>query len=122
MPLGGKPLAGSRRWRNIRDWLWFEAIIAPRFAKCWRVWQTGRKRITSAAGTRRPTSKSCMRVRLAGPRKPNPAGSYRDQIAFVADRPGMTALCYRMTRKLQRELGWKRRKRFGEPHRKTGQW
>ncbi len=54
--------------------------------------------------------------------KPKAAGSYRDQITFVKDRPGHDRRYAIDARKLERELGWKPAETFETGLRKTVQW
>jgi dTDP-glucose 4,6-dehydratase len=53
---------------------------------------------------------------------PKQAGSYRDQITFVADRPGHDRRYAIDARKIERELGWKPMETFESGIRKTVQW
>jgi glucose-1-phosphate thymidylyltransferase len=52
----------------------------------------------------------------------SPAGSYRDQITFVKDRPGHDRRYAIDARKLERELGWKPAETFQTGIAKTVQW
>jgi hypothetical protein len=54
--------------------------------------------------------------------KPKAAGSYRDQITFVKDRPGHDRRYAIDARKLERELGWKPAETFQTGIAKTVQW
>ncbi|MNL18037.1 dTDP-glucose 4,6-dehydratase [compost metagenome] len=54
--------------------------------------------------------------------KPRASGSYRDQIAFVKDRPGHDRRYAIDARKLERELGWKPAETFESGLRKTVRW
>ncbi|WP_438394169.1 dTDP-glucose 4,6-dehydratase [Caballeronia sp. DA-9] len=54
--------------------------------------------------------------------KPKAAGSYRDQIAFVNDRPGHDRRYAVDARKLERELGWKPAETFETGIEKTVRW
>jgi dTDP-glucose 4,6-dehydratase len=53
---------------------------------------------------------------------PKEQGSYRDQIAYVQDRPGHDRRYAIDARKLERELGWKPAETFESGIRKTVQW
>ncbi|WP_426110168.1 dTDP-glucose 4,6-dehydratase [Massilia sp. PWRC2] len=53
---------------------------------------------------------------------PKAAGSYRDQITYVTDRPGHDRRYAIDARKLERELGWKPAETFESGIRKTVQW
>jgi dTDP-glucose 4,6-dehydratase len=54
--------------------------------------------------------------------KPRTAGSYRDLITFVADRPGHDMRYAIDASKLETELGWKAEENFDTGIRKTVQW
>ncbi|WP_016835283.1 dTDP-glucose 4,6-dehydratase [Herbaspirillum lusitanum] len=54
--------------------------------------------------------------------KPKAAGSYRDQITFVQDRPGHDRRYAIDARKLERELGWKPAETFETGIAKTVRW
>jgi dTDP-glucose 4,6-dehydratase len=54
--------------------------------------------------------------------KPKSNGSYRDQIAYVTDRPGHDRRYAIDARKLERELGWKPAETFETGLEKTVQW
>lgn len=53
---------------------------------------------------------------------PKPAGSYREQITHVTDRPGHDRRYAIDARKIERELGWKPSETFETGIRKTVQW
>ena len=53
---------------------------------------------------------------------PKGNGSYRNQIAFVKDRPGHDRRYAIDARKLERELGWKPAETFDSGLRKTVRW
>ena len=54
--------------------------------------------------------------------EPKNSGSYRDQITFVADRPGHDRRYAIDARKIERELGWKSQETFESGIRKTVAW
>jgi len=54
--------------------------------------------------------------------RPKSAGSYRDQITFVQDRPGHDRRYAIDARKLERELGWKPAETFESGIAKTVRW
>ncbi len=54
--------------------------------------------------------------------RPKASGSYRDQIAYVADRPGHDRRYAIDARKLERELGWKPAETFESGMAKTIDW
>ena len=53
---------------------------------------------------------------------PRTSGSYREQITYVADRPGHDRRYAIDARKIERELGWKPVETFDSGMRKTVQW
>ena len=53
---------------------------------------------------------------------PKAAGSYRDQITYVQDRPGHDRRYAIDARKIERELGWKPAETFETGIRKTVHW
>jgi dTDP-glucose 4,6-dehydratase len=53
---------------------------------------------------------------------PKAAGSYRDQITYVTDRPGHDRRYAIDARKIERELGWKPVETFDTGIRKTVRW
>lgn len=54
--------------------------------------------------------------------RPKASGSYADQIAFVADRPGHDRRYALDSGKVERELGWKPRQNFDDGVRLTVDW
>ncbi len=79
--------------------------------------------ITSAAGTRWPTSTSCDTLcALLDELRSDAAGSYRRLITYVKDRPGHDRRYAIDARKIERELGWRPAETFQTGIRKTVQW
>jgi dTDP-glucose 4,6-dehydratase len=119
--LGGKPLPVYGDGGNIRDWLY----VADHCAAIREVLARGRLGETyNVGGWNEKTNLEVVHAvcGLLDRLKPKPAGSYRDQIAFVADRPGHDRRYAIDARKLQRELGWKPAETFESGIEKTVQW
>ncbi len=79
---------------------------------------------TSAAGTRRPTSRSCTRSARCSTRlRPKAvAAATVDQISYVKDRPGHDRRYAIDARKIERELGWRPAETFETGLEKTVRW
>ena len=54
--------------------------------------------------------------------RPKASGSYRDQIAYVTDRPGHDRRYAIDARKIERELGWRPAESFATGIAKTVRW
>lgn len=54
--------------------------------------------------------------------RPRPVGSYREQIVFVADRPGHDRRYAIDTRKIEEELGWRTTRTFAAGMAQTVRW
>jgi dTDP-glucose 4,6-dehydratase len=54
--------------------------------------------------------------------RPRAGGSYREQVAFIKDRPGHDRRYAIDARKMTQELGWKPAETFETGIRKTVQW
>ncbi len=96
---------------------------APPSVACWKPAASARS-TTSAAGTKWPTSTSCI---PSAPSSTNSARSadgqpYKEQITYVKDRPGHDRRYAIDATKLERELGWKPAETFETGIRKTVQW
>jgi dTDP-glucose 4,6-dehydratase len=106
--------------RNVRDWLYVEDHCS---AVC-RVLQDGRAGETyNIGGWNEMTNLDVVHTLcdILDELVPK-AGSYRNQIAFVADRPGHDRRYAINARKIERELGWKPAETFATGIRKTVQW
>ena len=118
----GQAAAGLRAGENIRDWLYVEdhaeALLHGGAARRGPV-----KPTMSAAAASGATSMWSMRSATFSMRfQPRAAGSYREQIAFVADRPGHDLRYAIDPAKIERELGWRPRESFETGLRKTVHW
>ena len=119
--LSGKPLPVYGDGQNVRDWLYVgdhcaairEALARGRLGETYNVGGWNEKTNLDVVYT------LCD---LLDELKPKAAGSYRDQITFVKDRPGHDRRYAIDARKLERELGWKPAETFETGLRKTVQW
>lgn len=119
--LDGTPLPVYGTGRNIRDWLHVEdhcrAITL--------VLEAGRVGQSYAIGGR--AERSNLDVvheicRILDELRPRASGSYAEQIAFVADRPGHDFRYAINCHKVETELGWKPRHDFASGLRETIIW
>jgi dTDP-glucose 4,6-dehydratase len=119
--LGGKPLPVYGDGQNIRDWL----FVADHCAAIREVLARGRPGETyNVGGWNEKTNLDVVQTvcSLLDQLKPRPTGSYRDQIAFVTDRPGHDRRYAINARKIERELGWKPAETFETGIDKTVRW
>ncbi len=119
--LDEKPLPVYGKGDNIRDWLYVEdhahALVT--------VVETGRLGETYNVGGRNERTNLEVVETICGildELKPRSAGSYKDLITFVADRPGHDKRYAIDATKLEAELGWKALENFDTGIRKTVQW
>ncbi|WP_136413129.1 dTDP-glucose 4,6-dehydratase [Herbaspirillum sp. ST 5-3] len=119
--LAGKALPIYGDGKNVRDWLY----VGDHCAAIRRVLQDGRPGETyNIGGWNEKTNLEvvhtlCDILDKLAPRK---AGSYRDQITFVTDRPGHDRRYAIDAGKIERELGWKPAETFETGIQKTVQW
>lgn len=104
--LAGKPLPIYGDGSNIRDWLFVEdhaeaLLVVVERAAVGRSYNIG--------GENERTNLELVRTLCAilDRKRPKPAGSYADQIAFVADRPGHDARYAIDPSRIRDELGWR---------------
>ncbi len=119
--LSGKPLPVYGDGQNVRDWLY----VGDHCAAIREVLARGRLGETyNVGGWNEKTNLEVVHTLcdLLDELKPKATGSYRDQIAFVKDRPGHDRRYAIDARKLERELGWKPAETFETGLRKTVQW
>jgi len=119
--LDEKPLPVYGKGDNIRDWLYVEdharALVT--------VVEKGRLGETYNVGGRNErTNLEVVETicTILDEIKPRSAGSYKDLITFVADRPGHDARYAIDATKLETELGWKAQENFDTGIRRTVQW
>jgi dTDP-glucose 4,6-dehydratase len=119
---GGKPLPIYGDGKQIRDWLY----VGDHCAAIRRVLEAGRLGETyNVGGWNEKTNLEvvttlCDILDELDPKSDNT--SYRDQISYVADRPGHDRRYAVDARKIERELGWKPAQTFDTGIRKTVNW
>jgi len=119
--LAGDPLPIYGDGLNVRDWLY----VGDHCAAVREVLARGRVGETyNVGGWNEMTNLDVVHTLcdLLDELRPKSAGSYRDQITFVADRPGHDRRYAIDARKLERELGWKPAETFESGLRKTVRW
>jgi len=119
--LGGKPLPIYGDGGNIRDWLY----VGDHCAAIRRVLDAGRVGETyNVGGNAEKTNLDVVHTLcdILDQERPKASGSYRDQIAFVKDRPGHDRRYAIDPRKLAGELGWQPAEDFPSGIRKTVRW
>lgn len=119
--LEGKPLPVYGNGSNVRDWLY----VTDHCAGIRTVLQHGRVGETYNIGGR--NEKTNLEVvqticDLLDEMSPKTHGSYRDQITFVADRPGHDLRYAIDATKMERELDWRPAETFESGLRKTVRW
>jgi dTDP-glucose 4,6-dehydratase len=123
----GKPLPVYGDGQQVRDWL----FVSDHCAAIRRVLESGRTgEVYNVGGWNEKANLDvvhtlCDILDELDPRPPEngtAARSYREQIAFVQDRPGHDRRYAIDARKIERELGWKPAETFESGIRKTVQW
>ncbi len=117
----GKSLPVYGDGKQVRDWLY----VGDHCAAIRRVLVAGRPGETyNIGGWNEKTNLEVVHVLcdMLDQLAPKQAGHYRDQITFVADRPGHDRRYAVDARKIERELGWKPQETFESGIRKTVQW
>ena len=119
--LAGKPLPIYGDGSNVRDWLYVgDHCMAIR-----RVLEEGRLGETyNVGGWNEMTNLDVVHTicDLLDRLSPRVAGSYREQITFVKDRPGHDRRYAIDAGKIERELGWKPAETFATGIEKTVRW
>ncbi|MEJ2767092.1 dTDP-glucose 4,6-dehydratase [Mycetohabitans sp. B46] len=119
--LAGKPLPIYGDGQNVRDWLY----VRDHCSAIRKVLFYGKPGQTyNVGGWNEKTNIEVVQsvCDLLDALKPKASGSYRDLIAFVADRPGHDRRYAIDARKIERELGWKPAETFESGLKKTVQW
>ena len=119
--LAGKALPVYGDGQNVRDWLYVgdhcaairEVLARGVAGETYNVGGWNEKKNLEVVHT------LCDLLDRA---RPKAAGSYRDQITYVKDRPGHDRRYAIDARKLERELGWKPAETFETGLAKTVQW
>ncbi len=118
--LAGKPLPVYGDGQQVRDWLY----VGDHCAALRRVLEAGRPGETyNIGGWNEKANLDVVHTLcdLLDELKPA-AHSYRQQITFVADRPGHDRRYAIDARKIERELGWRPAETFETGMRKTVRW
>ncbi|MBP0621431.1 dTDP-glucose 4,6-dehydratase [Cupriavidus consociatus] len=119
--LAGKGLPVYGDGQNVRDWLY----VGDHCSAIREVLARGRLGETyNVGGWNEKTNLEVVHTLcdLLDELKPKAAGSYRDQITFVKDRPGHDRRYAIDARKLERELDWVPAQTFESGLRKTVLW
>jgi len=119
--LAGKPLPIYGQGANIRDWLYVEdhaeaLLLVLDKGAVGRSYNIGGENERSNLDLVRTLCAILDRLR------PKAAGSYADQIAFVADRPGHDARYAIDPGRIRRELGWRPSVTVEEGLERTVRW
>lgn len=117
----GKPLPVYGDGKNVRDWLYVEdhcTAIATVLRK-----GTPGETYNIGGWNEKPNIEIVGTIcDLVDEMSPGPAGSRRELITFVKDRPGHDRRYAMDARKIERELGWKPKETFESGIRKTVRW
>ncbi|MCF2134726.1 MULTISPECIES: dTDP-glucose 4,6-dehydratase [Mycetohabitans] len=119
--LAGKPLPVYGDGQNVRDWLY----VGDHCAAICEVLARGKPGETYNVGgwnEKKNIEVVHTLCDLLDELNPKAAGSYRDQITFVTDRPGHDRRYAIDARKLERDLGWKPAETFESGLKKTVRW
>ena len=119
--LAGKPLPIYGDGQQIRDWLYVGdhfSALATNIARG----KPGEPYSVGGNSERANLDVVGTICELLDRHRPRNAGSYRDQIAFVADRPGHDRRYAIDASKLERELGWKPEQNFSSGIEATVLW
>jgi dTDP-glucose 4,6-dehydratase len=119
--LAGKPLPIYGDGQQIRDWLY----VGDHCSALATIIKRGKPGETYAVGGN--SERANLDVvgticELLDRHRPRNSGSYRDQVAFVADRPGHDRRYAIDASKLERELGWKPEQNFSSGIEATVRW
>ena len=107
--------------QQIRDWLY----VGDHCTAIRRVLEAGRVgEVYNVGGWNEKTNLEVVHTLcdILDKLDPKAAGSYRDQITYVQDRPGHDRRYAIDARKIERELGWKPAETFESGIAKTVQW
>ncbi len=118
--LAGKPLPVYGDGQQVRDWLY----VGDHCSALRRVLDAGRVGETyNIGGWNEKANLDVVHTLCALLDELVPkAGSYKEQIAFVTDRPGHDRRYAIDARKIERELGWRPAETFETGLKKTVQW
>lgn len=119
--LAGKPIPVYGDGRQVRDWLY----VSDHCAAIRTVLADGLPGETyNVGGWNERTNLEVVHTLcdILDRLRPRTAGSYREQIAFVTDRPGHDRRYAIDARKIERELGWKPAETFDSGILRTVRW
>lgn len=117
----GKPLPIYGDGMQVRDWLY----VGDHCSAIRRVLEAGRLgEVYNVGGWNEMANLEVVHTLcdILDTLDPKAAGSYREQITYVQDRPGHDRRYAIDARKIERELGWKPAETFQTGIRKTVQW
>jgi dTDP-glucose 4,6-dehydratase len=120
--LDGKPLPVYGNGQQVRDWLYVEdhARALLKVVTEGRVGETYNIGGHNEQKNLHVVESICALLDELAPRQQG--GAYREQITFVADRPGHDQRYAIDAGKIERELGWKPEETFASGLRKTVRW
>ncbi len=119
--LAGKPLPIYGDGKQVRDWLY----VGDHCAAIGAILERGKAGETYAVGGNSERTNLDVVGTICGlldRHRPKNAGSYADQIAFVADRPGHDRRYAIDASKIERELGWSPAEQFDTGIERTVLW
>ncbi|MGD8203026.1 dTDP-glucose 4,6-dehydratase [Pantoea sp. FN0305] len=119
--LEGKPLPVYGKGDQIRDWLYVEDHARALYTVVTRG-EVGETYNIGGHNEKKNIEVVETICDLLDELRPKAQGRYREQIAFVADRPGHDRRYAIDASKIQHELGWKPQETFESGIRKTVQW
>ncbi len=119
--LEGKPLPVYGRGENVRDWL-FVDDHAEALILVLRRGAVGETYNVGGSSERRNIDVVTTICDILDEIAPRAAGSHRELITFVTDRPGHDLRYAIDCSKIERELGWRAEETFESGLRKTVQW
>ena len=117
----GKALAVYGRGENVRDWLYVDDHAAALLLVA-RRGEPGQRYAIGGASERRNLDVVHSICDLLDAMRPKARGSYREQIKFVADRPGHDLRYAIDAAKIRRELAWRPQETFETGLEKTVRW
>ncbi|MBY6242753.1 dTDP-glucose 4,6-dehydratase [Methylosinus sp. Sm6] len=116
----GRPLPVYGRGENVRDWLYVEDHAAA-LLQVARAGVVGESYNVGGRSERRNIDVVRLICGILDEIRPR-VGSYAEQIAFVADRPGHDLRYAIDCSKIERDLGWRPTESFESGLRKTVRW
>jgi len=119
--IAGKPIPVYGAGENVRDWLYVEDH-AEALLLVLEKGRNGRSYNIGGGNERRNIELVRTICAILDRRKPKAQGSYADQIAFVADRPGHDARYAIDPSRIRDELGWRPSVTVEEGLERTVQW